>query len=151
MSKSTGQEMAEIEGVARKVSEYFRSRPEVAAAYVFGSLAQGRGGPSSDADVAVLTLHPVDKRQGLALRLRYASDLEQRLRRPVDVVLLHGAGEVLAEEIIRRGLLVYEAYPEQHRSWRAHRVLRFLDFVPARRLMEKGLAAARNTAFGAYL
>ena len=40
-----------------KIDEYFRSRPEVAAAYLFGSYAADTQKPESDVDIGILFYH----------------------------------------------------------------------------------------------
>ena len=94
--------------LAQEISWVFAARNEDAAAvYLFGSLARGEGGPDSDVDVAVLYGRPVDA--GLAgLKLALAGDLETRLGRRVDLVVLDSQPPDLVHRVLRDGLIVVE-------------------------------------------
>jgi predicted nucleotidyltransferase len=86
----------------------FAARNEAAAAvYLFGSVARGEGRADSDVDVAVLYGKPVDP--GLAgLKLALAGDLEERLGRRVDLVVLDNQPPDLVHRVLRDGLIVLE-------------------------------------------
>ena len=78
-----------------------------AAVYLFGSMARGEDGANSDVDVAVLYGKPVEA--GLAgLKLALAGDLEARLGRRVDLVVLDSQPPDLVHRVLRDGLLVLE-------------------------------------------
>jgi len=47
--------------------EYLASQPDVVAAYVFGSVAQGRARPQSDVDIAVLLTADLDEEAALTV------------------------------------------------------------------------------------
>jgi predicted nucleotidyltransferase len=94
--------------IAREITRVFAARNENAAAvYLFGSMARGEGRPNSDVDVAVLYGKPVEA--GLAgLKLALAGDLEERLGRRVDLVVLDRQPPDLVHRVLRDGLLVLE-------------------------------------------
>ena len=96
------------ERIAQEITRVFAARNENAVAvYLFGSVARGEGGPNSDVDVAVLYGKPVDA--GLAgLKLALAGDLEERLGRRVDLVVLDSQPPDLVHRVLRDGLLVLE-------------------------------------------
>ena len=94
--------------LAQEISRVFAARNEDAAAvYLFGSVARGEGGPDSDVDVAVLYGRPVEA--GLAgLKLALAGDLETRLGRRVDLVVLDSQPTDLVHRVLRDGRIVVE-------------------------------------------
>jgi predicted nucleotidyltransferase len=94
--------------LAQEIAHVFAARNEDAAAvYLFGSVARGEAGEDSDVDVAVLCGKPVDP--GLAgLKLALAGDLEERLGRRVDLVVLDHQPPDLVHRVLRDGLLVLE-------------------------------------------
>ena len=96
------------DGLVKEIARTFVARNEDAAAvYLFGSVARGDDGPDSDADVAVLYGKPVDA--GLAgLKLGLAGDLEARLGRRVDLVVLDHQPPDLVHRVLRDGLIVVE-------------------------------------------
>lgn len=94
--------------LVQEIAHVFAARKEDAAAvYVFGSLARGEGRADSDVDVAVLYGRPVVP--GLAgLKLALAGDLEERLGRRVDLVVLDHQPPDLVHRVLRDGLLILE-------------------------------------------
>jgi predicted nucleotidyltransferase len=92
----------------QEIAHVFVARNEDAAAvYLFGSVARGEGRADSDVDVAVLYGKPVEP--GLAgLKLALAGDIEERLGRRVDLVLLDNQPPDLIHCVLRDGLLVLE-------------------------------------------
>ena len=136
-------------GVEQLLQDYFREQPEVAAVYLFGSFAVGRGRPESDVDLAVLREPIRDRRKAYEIRVRYLTELSQLMKRDVDVVLLREAGETLSEEILRTGRVVYERDREERVAFAAKRILQCLDFHPIRSRQEKAVSAAiRRRAHG---
>ncbi len=68
--------------MTRKIAEYFETQP-VVRAWLFGSYARGEETPDSDVDILVTY-----DEDGISL-LKHAAmivDLEEKLKRPVDIV-----------------------------------------------------------------
>ena len=97
--------------LVQEIAHVFAARSEDAAAvYLFGSVARGEGRADSDVDVAVLYGKPVDP--GLAgLKLALAGDLEERLGRRVDLVVLDNQPPDLVHRVLRDGLIIIETCP----------------------------------------
>lgn len=77
----------------------------IAAAYLFGSEARGSARAGSDVDVAVLfSVEPPKGLAGLALGLQ--GELERRLHRTVDLVVLNRAPADLVHRVLRDGKIV---------------------------------------------
>jgi predicted nucleotidyltransferase len=82
-------------------------RPDVVAAYLFGSHARGTARDDSDVDVAVLVRgEPASTLEGLGMDL--LAQLEHDLGRPVDLVVLNRAPADLSHRVLRDGRLVLE-------------------------------------------
>ncbi|MCS6839178.1 MAG: nucleotidyltransferase domain-containing protein [Roseiflexus sp.] len=86
---------------------FLETQSDVAAAYLFGSLAQGRAAPGSDIDLAVL-LRPLDATVSLERRLQLIEGVERCAERRVDVVTLNDAPLLVRREVLRHGRLLYE-------------------------------------------
>jgi len=86
---------------------FLATQPDVVAAYLFGSLAQGRAHPRSDIDVAVL-LAPMDAEAAFNRRLRLMEYLRPYADREVDVIVLNDAPPILQNQVLRYGRLLYE-------------------------------------------
>ncbi len=103
-------ELSEIENAIRQV---LASRPErVVAAYLFGSTARGTAGPRSDVDVGVLfekdPPHTID---GAGFDIE--AELERRLKRPVQIIVLNWAPPDLVHRVLRDGRRVVDASPSR--------------------------------------
>ena len=80
-------------------------RIAAAAAYVFGSVAEGRAHRQSDVDVALLLVrgaHP-SASDRFEARLRLSARLADRLGRPVDVVILNDVAPGLGRHVVTQG------------------------------------------------
>ena len=94
---------------ARTVSRVVSHRPEIQAAYIFGSVAHGRTHPDSDIDIAVLLGRRLPDSRALSYRLRLGSDLGVALgRSDVQLVILNQAPPLLAHRVLSQGTLVFE-------------------------------------------
>src|SRR5258708_38337721 len=81
--------------------------PEIAAAYLFGSVARGTAGPRSDVDLGLLyTEDPPRTLAGLGLDLE--DEVERLLGLPVQVVVLNRAPVDLVVRVLRDGKLLFE-------------------------------------------
>jgi predicted nucleotidyltransferase len=96
------------EEALRSLRRFFDGRREdIAAVYLFGSLARGTAGPSSDADIALLLVNdPPRTLDGLLLDLE--ADLAVELGIPTQVVTLNRAPPDLVHRVLRDGILVVE-------------------------------------------
>ncbi|GIV99806.1 nucleotidyltransferase domain-containing protein [Roseiflexus sp.] len=86
---------------------FLATQSDVAAVYLFGSLAQGRATSGSDIDLAIL-LRPLEAPVSLERRLQLMEGVERCAARRVDVVTLNDAPLLLQREVLQHGRLLYE-------------------------------------------
>jgi len=116
------------DGVVKCVS----GKPEVLAAYVFGSVATGRTRRNSDVDIAVLLGDNIRPSGMFRYRLRLISELGSALHRPdVDVVILNEAPPLLAHRVLSKGKLVFERSASARIRFQVMTANRYADLVPA--------------------
>jgi hypothetical protein len=102
------------DGVAQTVADVCSGFPEIRAAFVFGSTATDKRKPDSDIDVAVL----VSPEHGETFsQIPVISELEDELKRPVDVVVLNRCGEIVKFHVRRDGRLVLDRDPAFRKSF----------------------------------
>jgi len=96
------------------------------AAYVFGSVARGRPGPSSDLDVAVL----LDERclQEFSVP-SFMSQIEKARGGRADVVVLNRADEIVKREVRCSGRLVFERDPQVRKRFEVSSRKSYEDFL----------------------
>jgi predicted nucleotidyltransferase len=113
--------------------------PYIAAAYLFGSCTSGKATPLSDVDIAILLnqdppggrnlLHEEDY---LAYRIGKAIAAKE-----VDLVDLNNKGVIFQHNVLRTGRLIYDADPPFRIRLEKEVIIRFCDFEPTLRLIEK--------------
>ena len=88
---------------------YLRTQPDIAAEYLFGSLATGRATPQSDIDIAVLLMPvPDDPVELLNRQLELADQLRRFSDRDMDVVILNKVPLILRRQVLAHGRLLYQ-------------------------------------------
>jgi predicted nucleotidyltransferase len=103
--------------------------PEIAAAYLFGSVARGTAGPGSDVDLGLLyTDDPPRTLAGLGLDLE--NDLERLLELPVQVVVLNRAPVDLVVRVLRDGKLLFEGNAAKRVRFEVRSRMEFWDLEP---------------------
>jgi predicted nucleotidyltransferase len=123
----------------------------VVLAYLFGSQAEGKAGPLSDVDIAVLLGQQVDHEQWFQVQLDLMGELMDLFHRnDVDVVILNQATPLLAFQIVRYGKIIYEDKSSQPAvDFAAYAISRYADTAPLRRLkrhyLEEWLAKRSQT------
>lgn len=77
--------------------------PSIKLVYVFGSQAERTAAASSDWDIALLPVEPIDSKQ----RWDLAQDLANTIGRDVDLVDLSQASTVLQMQVVSKGQLLF--------------------------------------------
>ena len=104
---------------------------EIQAAYIFGSVAQGRARPDSDIDVAVLLGRRLSDARALRYRLTLAGELGAALHRnDVQLVILNDAPPLLAQRVLSRGALVFQRSRAARVRFHVATAQRYEDIVP---------------------
>jgi len=114
------------------LARYCRERPEIVAAYLFGSQAKGTATVTSDVDVALLLDADFDLHANYMYRLEQMTVLEMQFHKPVDVVILNQASLELKNQVLRYGHLVYEANHQARVDFEVQTHQAYFDFQPYR-------------------
>ncbi len=128
--------------IRKKLIEYFQYNKDVIAVYLYGSVVTGRAIMASDVDIALLTSPYRDLLESQRAKVCYQTEISRLIKRDVDLVFLQEAGEILSLQIISRGQVVFEADKEVHRSFRALRLIKCLDFQFLEDRMKRGMITA---------
>ena len=97
--------MANIKDKIGLLKKYFRQKPEVLMAFIFGSYAAGRETSGSDFDIAVYFGHPEKTDYSTEDRIRLeATDI---LHKDVDLVCLNDAPASLISGVIKTGIPLF--------------------------------------------
>jgi len=122
-----------------KLKDVFNDYPYISSAYLFGSHVSGKITPESDADIAVLLksnapdgrelLHEEDY---LAYRVAGALGVKE-----VDLIDLNKKGILFQHNVLRTGMLIYDSDPAFRIRFETGVIIRFCDFEPTLRYIEK--------------
>ena len=122
----------DAEAIETRLHQFFASPsegPEIAAAYLFGSVARGTPRPGSDVDVGILySEEPPRTLAGLGLDLE--GDLEKLLRLPVQVVVLNRAPVDLVVRVLRDGKLLFVGDASKRVRFEVRSRMEFWDLEP---------------------
>lgn len=110
--------------------------PGIAAAYLFGSFARKEGRAESDLDIAVLfTSSPAKTIAHPSVAL--SVDLEARMRRSVQVVVLNDAPPDLVHRVLRDGRLLIDSNPSLRIQFEVRARNEYFDLLPVLRRYRK--------------
>lgn len=119
------------DAVAEAIASVVEAHPEVASAWLFGSVARGDARPDSDVDVAILFADsratPLSHHRLLGT---IAVELEAALGRRVDLVVLDAQPPVFRYRVLSEGQRVYDAVPERRIDVESDTYPRYFDFKP---------------------
>ena len=120
-----------LAAASRVVARCAARHPDIQAAYIFGSVAQGRARPDSDIDIAVLLGRRLPDARRLRHRLTLAGELGAALGRDdVQVVILNDAPPLLAHRVLSLGVLVFERSKVARVRVHVRTASRYADIVP---------------------
>ena len=122
----------------------FAAAPEIAAVYVFGSVARNDAGPESDLDLGlVFRNRREDAVQHHRLIAELAYQIARHTERPhVDLVVLESQGPIFCLRVLCEGRLIYESDRERRIDFESETMVRAFDFRPTWELATRGKAEA---------
>ncbi len=140
----------DLESDIRRIVDYFKSKDEISALYVFGSAAHGKETAESDIDIAVLIN---DRRKGGktygAFAKTYYAASPRLSSRPVDIVILNTASPFLKHRIIKTGKVLFDRNRKLRVRFTADAIIEYLDYKPIEDICLRAVAGRfRRHAIG---
>ncbi|MCU0601025.1 MAG: nucleotidyltransferase domain-containing protein [Desulfobacterales bacterium] len=93
--------------MVQKIIDYFSTRPEVAAVYLFGSYARNRQHQTSDVDIGILFEDVLCEKSAEKID-EYHKNLSRIIRKDIHLVVMNHAGEFLAKQIFSNGKCIHK-------------------------------------------
>lgn len=122
--------------IADIVAAYCAERPEIVACYLFGSQATGKARTDSDVDLGFLLKGDIPQSSYTDLSLEYFAQLSRMLRHDIHPLIMNSAGEVVLEQIFRKGMVVYGGDSFDCAYFRMTQTAQIAEFAPLRQRME---------------
>jgi predicted nucleotidyltransferase len=126
-----------LDEITKTIRDYAAARPEIIAAYLFGSVLR-RANPN-DIDVAFLVRSDAidESEYPFGYLAGLASDLMAAMHRSdVDVVILNQASPLLCMQVLRTGRPVFSRNEEERLRYEQRVRDRYIDTAPLRRIKE---------------
>lgn len=143
-----------MESIEQTLQAYFKSRPEVVLAYLFGSFVKTKTGRFHDIDIAVLVEPGLEKRLDQQMPYGYEACLTAEVAHvskyfSIDLVLLNHAPPLLLRQVISTGKLIFCKSEADRIRFEVASLKRYSDTAHIRRIkrlylrqrIEKGLPA----------
>lgn len=127
----------DAQSIAGRLADYYKDRPDVAAVYLFGSVARGTAGPRSDVDVGVIYRIAPESRL-LAEPFLDEANLAEQLERAVQIIVMNRASADLVHRVLRDGILVLDQHPSQRIAFEVRARNAYFDLLPTLRRYREG-------------
>jgi predicted nucleotidyltransferase len=121
-----------------KLIAYFKTKPNIAAVYLFGSYAKGKEHRTSDIDIGLL----FDTRNSLPATIKTDTimiELSRILRKDIHFVILNSAGEELLRQVFLKGKCILEKDSKKLARYKMTAFSRIADFAYYKNQMQSGL------------
>ena len=125
--------------IVEKIKAYFEKFDEVLRVYLFGSFASNKANTASDVDIAILLSGSFPKEKFFDFRLTKMNELSDILRKEVDLIIFNEAPNVLAYQILKYGIRIYEKDDRVDHSLEVKALMEYFDFLPYRKRCEDAM------------
>lgn len=128
-----------------KLSNIFKGYPYIASAYLFGSHASGKVTQESDVDIAILIKDNAPRGKELLHEEDYLAYKVAKVLgvKEVDLIDLNSKGMIFQHNVLRTGNLIYDGDPAFRIKFETRVIIRFCDFEPTLRYLERHQLQAR--------
>jgi len=123
--------------IIHHIGDCFRSKPEIAAVYLFGSFARGGERPFSDLDLG-LVFERCTRSVAAAMMERYCMELSKLTRKDPHLVAMNCASELLLKQIFAKGRCILVNNSKTLSIFRMKAYAQIADFGYHRATLEKG-------------
>jgi len=120
------------EDLSNRIFEFANRHAEIAAIYIFGSVATAKNRSGSDIDVAIMVRGQV---RGME-RVQLETSLSNILRKDVDLIIFGEATPLLQHQILKYGKLIYERDPKERTRQEVAARREYLDTTFLYRVIE---------------
>lgn len=121
-----------------RIKAYFANRPEVAAAYLFGSHASGSSRPGSDVDIAVLIVDD-DEISVNRLTKNLQLDLSRLTRKDIHLVVMNNASTELLRQILDKGRCLHNKAPDYLSKFNSKTLSQIAEYGYYRRIFQRAV------------
>ena len=110
------------------ITKILEARPEVSAAYLFGSVVMGMERKGSDLDIAVHLNDNLSAEQMGQYRFELMDLMERAIGCEIDLLVLNTASLKIISQVLKYGRLIYTKNIDQARSYKLRKQKEYFDF-----------------------
>ncbi|OGG15650.1 hypothetical protein A3D77_01320 [Candidatus Gottesmanbacteria bacterium RIFCSPHIGHO2_02_FULL_39_11] len=89
----------------KRIKQYFSNKPEIAAAYLYGSYARGEQKEDSDIDIAILLNSSV--KNTFDIQIQHQNNIEKLLKKKVEVQAINSSRVDFSYRVISEGIIIH--------------------------------------------
>jgi len=129
-----------MDELGETLGEYFKDRPEIEFAYIFGSMVSGRINALSDIDIAIFLDRRKIKKElyPYGYKAQILTDLMKLLKtNNVDLVVFDEANPLLCHRVLYFGKLIYVKNEKKRVQFQISTIDKYNDFKQIHKLHER--------------
>lgn len=115
-----------VSDIDQKIEHVMARHPSIVIAFLFGSLAAGRGRAESDLDLAITATDPLTSQE----RMDLIGELALALGRPVDLIDLDQTHSPLLQQVLTQGRMILCKDRTRYAELLRRMVYEEADFMP---------------------
>lgn len=123
------------------IKDTLKNDNSILAIFLFGSLVKDKLNKYSDIDIGILFDNEVKVQDYTDRQIEFANNLNEALKREVDIIILNRAPLFLKYHILKEGVKIYERPNRDDHSFEARSIIEYLDFLPVRNRIENAMLA----------
>lgn len=123
--------------IIHQLKNYFSASDAIDSVYLFGSTAKNKQRPNSDIDIAVLFGDDLSELDRFDRKLNIASELEDLLGSPVDIVDLRTSDPYFIHQIMLNKELIYDMNTNARVAFEVEARREYFDRIPFYELYHK--------------
>jgi predicted nucleotidyltransferase len=121
-----------LENLYERILDFGMQNGQIAAIYVFGSIATGKDRTGSDIDIAIMVRDSIGEME----RVQLETSLSNLLKRDVDLIIFGDVAPLLQHQILKYGHLVFEGDPKERVRQEVAARREYLDSVGLYKVIE---------------
>lgn len=125
--------------ILTKLTDYFVIKPGALLVFLFGSAASNRMTEESDIDIGVLFEHE----HGFFEINDLKSELNEILKREIDIAVLNSASPVLKMQVLKKGILVFARHKKNYNQFFVDTINQYDDLKRTRKICEDNILKGR--------
>lgn len=125
--------------ISKEVKSFFKDRPNVLLAFLFGSYASKQMKTSSDIDIGVF----FDEMPSFYEMNNLKEYLSEVLKRDIDLVALNNASPIIRMQVIKKGILLFQRHKNDFSMFYGDTVNQYDDLKTIRKKCEDNILKGR--------